>query len=164
MNESLEPTRKEKYLGSEGTRREFAFSMSPLTSQETRPSSAGSLHIHWRAIRRRLWMIIGITILTSALAAIYMARQRDVYEAQARVQIDLETNPAIGVSGKNSGVASNSINDPTYFSTQLQILSGTGQLRRVVKTLDLEHNQDFLRPQSKNNSTWHSLLRMFGLA
>ncbi len=164
MNESLELSRKEKHLAPEGAQRDFTFSMSPLINADTRPGSRGSLHIHWRAIRQRLWMIIGITILTTVLAAIYMARQRDVYEAQARVQIDLENNPAVGVSGKSSGIASNTVNDPTYFSTQLQILTGTGQLRRVVKTLDLEHNQDFLRPQSKNSSTWRSLLRMVGLA
>jgi succinoglycan biosynthesis transport protein ExoP len=161
MNESLELSRKEKHLASEGTQRDFAISMLPFVNADSRPGSREPLHIHWRSIRKRLWMIIGVTILTTALAAVYMARQPDVYEAQARVQVDLENNPAVGVSGKNSGVTS--VNDPTYFSTQLQILAGTGLLRRVAKTLDLEHNPDFLRPQSKNNSTWRSLLRMVGL-
>jgi succinoglycan biosynthesis transport protein ExoP len=161
MNESLELTRKEKHVASEGTQRDFAISMLPFTNADTGPGSRAPLHIHWRSIRKRLWMIIGVTILTTALAAVYMARQRDVYEAQARVQVDLENNPAVGISGKNSV---STVNDPTYFSTQLQILPGPGLLRRVVKTLDLEHNQDFLRPQSKNNSTWRSLLRMVGLA
>ena len=162
MKESLELTRKEKQLPGEGTQRDFAISMLPLINPDTHADSRKPLHIRWRAIRKRLWMIIGITILTTVLAAIYMARQRDVYEAQARVQIDLENNPAGGISGKN--ITSSTVNDPTYFSTQLQILSGRGLLRRVVKTLDLEHNQDFLRPQSKNDSTWRSLLRMVGLA
>src|SRR5581483_2826163 len=39
-----------------------------------------------------------------------------------------------------------------------------GLLRRVVKTLDLEHNQAFLRPQTTQpHSTWKTILRMLGV-
>jgi capsular exopolysaccharide synthesis family protein len=55
------------------------------------------------------------------------------------------------------------VTDPAYFNTQLQILTGPGLVRRVVKTLDLEHDQSFLRPQARTQSTWQSLIRMFGL-
>lgn len=163
MKESLELTRKEKPLALEGTQRDFAISMFPFVNADTRPGSRDPLRIHWRSIRKRLWMIVGVTILTTALAAVYMARQPDVYEAQARVQVDLENNPAFGVSGKNSTATSGPVNDPTYFSTQLQILTGPGLLRRVAKSLDLEHNQDFRRPGTQNVSTWKALLRMVGL-
>jgi capsular exopolysaccharide synthesis family protein len=125
--------------------------------------ATGGLIEHLRAIRRRIWMIVGVTILTTLLAAVYMARQQDIYEAQARVQVDLENNPAVGVTGNSSAVASAPVNDPTYFSTQLQILTGTGLLRRVAKSLDLEHNKDFWQPQPNNTSSWHALLRMVGL-
>ena len=54
------------------------------------------------------------------------------------------------------------INDPAYFNTQLQILSGPGLLRRVAKTLDLEHNEAFLRPQMGPRSTWQAVLHMVG--
>ncbi|HKR00438.1 MAG TPA: polysaccharide biosynthesis tyrosine autokinase, partial [Pyrinomonadaceae bacterium] len=53
--------------------------------------------------------------------------------------------------------------DRIYLNTQLQKLSSAGLLSRVVKTLDLEHNQAFTNPQSLNRrSTWESLRRMFG--
>jgi succinoglycan biosynthesis transport protein ExoP len=119
---------------------------------------------YWRSIRKRLWLVLGITVLITSLTAIYMSRKPDIYEAGARVQVDLErVNPALGV--KESQIVVNSTtNDPSYFNTQLQILTGPGLLRRVAKTLDLENNRDFLKnPQEKSRGTWQSLLRAVGL-
>ena len=124
------------------------------------------LRDYWLAARKRLWLILGITFLVTALATIYMARKPDVYEAQARVQVDLENpNPALGAASKNgSVVVSNTYNDPTYFATKLQVLTGPGLLRRVSKTLDLEHNPGFLRPENSQQPTvWQNVLRIFGL-
>ncbi len=125
-----------------------------------------SVHLldYWRSIRKRLWLVIGIAVLITSLAAIYMSRKPDIYEAQARVQVDLErVNPGLGV--KDSPIiVSNAANDPAYFNTQLQILTGPGLLRRVAKTLDLENNRDFLKnPTEKSRSTWQSILRTVGL-
>jgi capsular exopolysaccharide synthesis family protein len=54
--------------------------------------------------------------------------------------------------------------DPAYFTTQLQILEGPGLLRRVVKTMDLEHNEAFFKPGNGGDTTvWQNVLRMFGL-
>ncbi|HYE64990.1 MAG TPA: GumC family protein, partial [Pyrinomonadaceae bacterium] len=123
------------------------------------------LRDYWRAVRKRLWLVIGIMLLITTLSAIYMARKPDIYEAQARVQVDLENNnPALGAVRSGSVIINNRYSDPAYFNTQLQILISPGLLRRVVKTLDLEHNQDFLRPQlAQNRSTWQSLARMLGV-
>jgi capsular exopolysaccharide synthesis family protein len=52
--------------------------------------------------------------------------------------------------------------DPEYFNTQVQILSSPTLLRRVARTLDLEHNQNFLDQQIESRSTWQNLLRMAG--
>src|SRR5438874_3575477 len=118
-----------------------------------------------RAVRKHLWLIIGLTLIITMLAAVYVARQPDIYAAQARVQVDLENNPASGAGGgKNGTVVINSVtSDPTYFNTQLQNLTSQGLLRRVVKTLDLEHNQSFLHPSREHRTTWQNLLRMVGL-
>lgn len=125
------------------------------------PQNRVQLRDYWRAIRRRLWLIIGITLIASALAAIYMARKQDMYVAQARVQIDLEGG---GTAKGGQIFVSAPVNDPNYFNTQLQILTGPGLLRRVARTLDLEHNPDFFRvPESQRRSTWQNLLRMFNL-
>jgi succinoglycan biosynthesis transport protein ExoP len=153
--------------------REAERALEPLSSSPgiasyggtSKDENATHMREYWRAVRKRLWLVIGITLIITMLVAIYVARKPDVYEAQARVQVDLENNLGIGSSSKNGSViVNNPVSDPTYFNTQLQILTGPGLLRRVVKTLDLEHNDAFLRPQSsERRSTWQSLLRMFGL-
>src|ERR1700687_3672799 len=62
------------------------------------PGTAMPLRDYWRVVRQRLWLILGITLLTTVLVAIYMARKQDTYMAQARVQVDLE-NGIVGGSG-----------------------------------------------------------------
>ena len=119
---------------------------------------------YWRAVRQRLWLVIGITLTVTVLVALYMARKQDVYVAQARVQVNNENSQSGGGIKGSQVIYSYPMADPNYFNTQMQILSGPGLLRRVAKTLDLEHNRDFFRrPDSQKTSTWQNLLRMFNL-
>jgi capsular exopolysaccharide synthesis family protein len=126
-----------------------------------------ALRDSWRIIRKRLWLIIGTAVLIPTLVAVYLVKQRDVYESQARIQVDLENaNPLLGGMSKNSNIILNSeSNDPAYFNTQLQILTGPALLQKVVTNLDLEHNRDFLGSgsSSKGESKWLTLRRMLGL-
>lgn len=141
--------------------------MYDLDGDGQQSSGYSRLHDYWRSARKHLWLILGVVLLVTTLAAFYMARQPDVYESQSRVQVDLEVNnPALGTIKSNSFVLNTPFQDPTYFNTQLQILSSAGLLGRVVKTLDLEHNQAFLRPQSvqSRSSTWENVKSMFGLS
>jgi capsular exopolysaccharide synthesis family protein len=123
----------------------------------------GEVHLldYWRAIRKRLWLVVGVAVLMTTLSIIYVARKPDIYEASSRVQVDLENNPMF--AEKTAPMIVNPVNDPAYFNTQLQILTSPGLLRRVVKTLDLEHNQAFLRPTSAQpRSTWKTIVKMLG--
>jgi capsular exopolysaccharide synthesis family protein len=127
--------------------------------------ASSHLFDYWRVIRKHLWLIFGISVLIPALVAIYLIRKPDIYEAQARIQVDLENaNPLLGGMSKNSNVIlSNETNDPAYFNTQLQILTGPGLLRKVVTSLDLEHNPDFLRDYpSQSKSKWFDLWSVLG--
>ena len=126
-------------------------------------ASEGEVHLldYWRAIRKRLWLVIGVAALFTTLAMIYVARKPDIYEASSQVQVDLENNPMY--AEKQSPMIFNPVNDPAYFNTQLQILTSPGLLRRVVRTLDLEHNSAFLHPQqSQSRSTWKTIVKMLG--
>ncbi|MFL6255366.1 MAG: GumC family protein [Pyrinomonadaceae bacterium] len=117
-----------------------------------------------RAVRKHLWMIIGLTLLVTAAAAVYIAQKPDIYTAGARVQVDLESNPMSGATKAGTVVINSATTDPAYFNTQLQNLTSAALLRRVVKTLDLEHSQAFLRPATAQNRTvWQNLLRMVRL-
>jgi len=127
------------------------------------PNADNEVHLldYWRAIRKRLWLVLGIVALVTMLAVVYVARKPDFYEAQARVQVDLEDT---GSLVNNSRPLYGPADDPIYFNTQLQILVSPGLMRRVVRTLDLEHNPDFFKGNAaQRQSTWQTLLRMVGL-
>lgn len=127
------------------------------------PDAESEVHLldYWRAVRKRLWLVISIAVLVTMLSVIYVARKPDIYQAGARVQVDLENNAAL--VGKTPYVFGPT-NDPVYFNTQLQILVSPGLMRRVVKTLDLEHNPDFFKGNStQKRSTWQTIKAMAGL-
>jgi polysaccharide biosynthesis transport protein len=128
------------------------------------PNAENEVHLldYWRALRKRLWLIVGIIALVTSLSVVYVARKPDIFEAQARVQVNLENNnPALP---DKAPYYYGSSDDPVYFNTQLQILVSPGLIRRVVRTLDLEHNPDFLKGNpAQRRSTWQTVLQMLGL-
>jgi len=127
------------------------------------PNADNEVHLldYWRAIRKRLWLVLGIVALVTMLAVVYVARKPDFYEAQARVQVDLEDTTGVGNTPRP---LYGPTDDPIYFNTQLQILVSPGLMRRVVRTLDLEHNPEFFKGQpSQRPSTWQTLKRMAGV-
>ena len=126
------------------------------------PNAENEVHLldYWRAIRKRLWLVLGIVALITMLAVVYVARKPDFFEAQARVQVDLEDTGALV---NNTRPLYGPTDDPIYFNTQLQILVSPGLLRRVVRTLDLEHNPDFFKGSpAQRQSTWQRMKRMVG--
>jgi uncharacterized protein involved in exopolysaccharide biosynthesis len=148
--------------------REHGAPLPPYTGYTSAGDMGGDEENHFRnylrAVRKHLWLIIGITLIVTSLVTISVARKPDIFLAQARVQVDLESNPAGGATKSGTVVINSPTSDPAYFNTQLQNLTSLGLLRRVVKTLDLEHNDAFLRAdKEQNRSTWQSILRMFGL-
>jgi capsular exopolysaccharide synthesis family protein len=127
------------------------------------PNAENEVHLldYWRAIRKRLWLVLGIVALVTMLSVVYVARKPDEYEAQARVRVDLEET---GNLVNNQRPLYGPTDDPIYFNTQLQILVSPGLMRRVVRTLDLEHNPDFFKGDpAQRPSTWQTLRRMVGL-
>ena len=164
-----EPTELiEKSNGSRDVGGPWDRSLAPYTRYDSYADDSNGysrLRDYWRSIRKHVWLVIGIVVVVTGLTAVYMARQPDVYESASRVQVDSETanNPAIGALKGNPIFLNYPSQDPTYFNTQIQILTSAGLLGRVAKTLDLEHNQAFLHPQSAQNlSFWESLKGLIG--
>ncbi len=155
-NSALEPTNGSSRNG---------YATQPIIAYGEEASPEGQIHLrdYWRTIRRRLWLIIGLAVIVSTIAALRQARQPDVYQARARVQVKAETySPALGASRGESYYQDSNYLEPEYFNTQVQILTSPTLLRRVAKNLDLEHNRNFLDGRVERRSTWQSLLKMFG--
>jgi succinoglycan biosynthesis transport protein ExoP len=130
--------------------------------RETYGSEGLRLLDYWKAVRKRLWLVIGIAVLVTTLTAIYMARKPNVYLAVARIQVDLEQpNPEL-VTSERQRLLSNP--DPSYFNTQLQLLDSENLLRQVVKQHSLDTNKDFLTSVNEGSGMLRSALRAIGLA
>ncbi|HLE64251.1 MAG TPA: GumC family protein, partial [Pyrinomonadaceae bacterium] len=115
----------------------------------------------WHSIRRHMVLVISLTIFITTGVAVYLAFKPNVYEAEAQVQVNLENiSPQLG-GVKGGSLIVNPVNDPAYFNTQLQLLVRPWLLRRVVKTLDIEHNAMFA-PQDRANSGLRGLLGRLG--
>ena len=154
-NSAIEPSNNQARNG---------YATPPIVAYGEEASPEGEMHLrdYWRTIRKRLWLIIGLVLIVGMIVTLRQARQPDIYQASARVQVDTESfSPAMGASKGGSYFVDNYM-DPEYFNTQVQILSSPSLLRRVAKTLDLEHNQSFLNPRVQNRSTWENLKRMGG--
>jgi len=118
---------------------------------------------YWRAIRKRLWLVIGIAVLITVLAAIYMAKKPNIFQATATVQVDNEQVNQDLVTNDRQRPMSNP--DPSYFNTQLRLLGSDDLLRRVIKEHNLDTNKEFqLAKNDGNVSALRSLLKTIGLA
>lgn len=115
------------------------YNVPQFNNDELEDSESKYLRTYWQAVRRNLWLIIGITVFATLAVAVYQYKQPDRYEAQARVEIGHE-HSAPGLKAVSAGASEDSV----HFNTQLQILTSAALLRRVVKTLDLEHENAFL--------------------
>jgi succinoglycan biosynthesis transport protein ExoP len=117
---------------------------------------------YWTMIRDRLWFIVTVTLIITVLALLYVARQPDVYQAEASIQVDLENSPTMG-SAKNASVIINDPSDNTaYFNTQLLLLKSPAFLRRVVKTLSAENDSSIFGRPASSNLTWRNIFRANG--
>ncbi|MEP7337851.1 MAG: polysaccharide biosynthesis tyrosine autokinase [Acidobacteriota bacterium] len=106
------------------------------------------LRDYWRVIRRRLWIPIGIVILTVTLATIYNLRLPSVYEGVTEIELEREDRT---VNLKDFQINMGGGDDSQYINTQLQILRSPKVAYRVAKSLDLEHNSEFM-PISRSAS------------
>lgn len=109
---------------------------------ETDNKSGNENHLreYLQRINRHKWIVIIITLLLTTAAGIYLYRQPEVFQAEARVQIDSQ-----GEGGLDPTKGSSSpFEDRAYFNTQLELLEAPELIRSVIKKLNLEKNQDFL--------------------
>ncbi len=129
-------------------------------SHERNPRTELHLRDYWSLVRKRLWLVALVALFITALTALYVMRQPDVYQAQGRVEIDLENANTLAFDQSGKPVTFN--RDPTYFNTQLQILTSPALLRRVIETLNLDEDPEFVRPlKAQSGLSLKPLERLF---
>jgi polysaccharide biosynthesis transport protein len=99
------------------------------------------LRDYWRIIRRRLWVPISALVIGTMIAAIYNLSQPSIYEGVTKIKIEREDQV---VNLKDVQINMGMADDNQYINTQLKILQSPRVAWIVVRSLDLEHNPEFL--------------------
>jgi len=114
---------------------------------------------YWGVVRNHIWLVSFIVLLITLGVGFLMVRMPDYYDSTARVEINLTSrNPAVGDDRNEMVVVDN---DPAYFNTEIQIISSPTLLRRVITSLDLEHDKVFNRHMRKGGRLLRMLVRVF---
>src|SRR2546423_1644062 len=109
-------------------------------------------------VLKRKWLIMSLLLIITSLATIQVYREPSVYEGATTIKIEQKT-PSILQSGNGGGIVIGQ-SDPNFWGTQLKLLQNETLARKVVVTLDLQHNAAFFGPQGQS-TIFASLKRIF---
>ncbi|MCI0525496.1 MAG: Wzz/FepE/Etk N-terminal domain-containing protein, partial [Acidobacteria bacterium] len=99
------------------------------------------LRDYWRIVRRRLWVPVSVVVVAVTLATIYNLRLPSIYEGVTTIEIQREDRL---VELKDFQINVGSSDDSQYVNTKLKAMQSPKVAYYVAKTLDLEHNSEFL--------------------
>ena len=114
-----------------------------------------------RAMSAKRWWVIGPTVAMFAGSTIFVNVVKPRYSAEARVLLENQEN-FIPRADKTERVAE-ILPDPEAVQSQIQLLTSRDLARRVIKTLDLQGNDEF-DPLAKGMGATTRALVMLGLA
>ncbi len=115
------------------------------------------LRDYFFVILKRKWLILSLVLVVTALVAIQMYRQPNIYQAATTIQIDQKQQSLL----QTKEIVINAQNDPAYWNTQLKLLESPALARQVVVTLDLQNNPDFFGGGQAQPGLISSLRRLF---
>lgn len=119
-------------------KRDYGYAYARGLAVET-PST--HLRDYWRIIRRRLWVPISVLIVTVTLTTIYNLRLPSIYEGRTRIEI-LREDQTVNIKDVQISMAGG--DDNSYINTQLKIMQSPKIAYLVARSLDLEHNAEFM--------------------
>jgi succinoglycan biosynthesis transport protein ExoP len=114
---------------------------------------------YWRAISKRRWSILGLTLLVSVLAWMVVSGIRPEYRSTATILIEQGKNKIVSIEE----VYSQGLIQREYYQTQIEILKSEEMARKTVAKLQLSTHPDF-DPRQRQPSWYSRLLRPFGSA
>ena len=104
-----------------------------------------SIRQYINIIYKRLPLIIALTILATAVAAIYMYQQPSRYAASTTITIEPRKAPAT----KKDSININFGDDQKYYNTQLKLIQNQDLMRRVVIALGLHREPNLFNDQGR---------------
>jgi polysaccharide biosynthesis transport protein len=94
---------------------------------------------YWRALAKRRWSILGLTVLVAILTILVVSNMRPQYRSSATLLIEQGKNKVVSIEE----VYSQGLIQREYFQTQVEILKSEDLARKVVLKLKLTTHPDF---------------------
>jgi capsular exopolysaccharide synthesis family protein len=107
---------------------------------------------YWRAVSKRKWSIIGLTILVGILAALIVSNIRSQYRGVATILIEQGKSKVVSIEE----IYSQGLIQREYYQTQVEILKSEDLARKVVQKLKLTTHTDF-DPRQRLPDWWTRL-------
>src|SRR3954471_15583316 len=112
-----------------------------LQSADLPPQLESTLDIveYWRAIAKRRWSILGLTVLVAVLAALVVSNIRPQYRSTATILIEQGKSKVVSIEE----VYSQGMIQREYYQTQVEILKSEELARKVIQKLNLTTHPDY---------------------
>lgn len=94
---------------------------------------------YWRAISKRRWSILGLTVLVAILAALVVSNMRPLYRGAATLLIEQGKNRTVSIEE----VYSQGVLQREYYQTQVEILKSEELARKAIQKLKLVTHPDY---------------------
>jgi succinoglycan biosynthesis transport protein ExoP len=107
---------------------------------------------YWRAIAKRRWSILGLTVVVAILAALVVSAMRPIYRGTATLLIEQGKSKIVSIEE----VYSQGLIQREYYQTQVEILKSEDLARKVIQKLKLSTHPDFDPRQAE--ASWLSRL------
>jgi capsular exopolysaccharide synthesis family protein len=121
----------------------------PLSPAQSQPESLEILE-YWRAISKRRWSIISLTILVGILATLIVYSIKPTYRGTATLLIEQGKSKVVSIEEVyNQGFANRE-----YFQTQVEILKSEELARKTVERLKLTTHPDYDPRQAEQRAFW----------
>jgi len=109
------------------------------TAPKFRQEEPFDLLEYWRAISKRRWSIIGLTLLVAILALLVVNNMRPVFRSTATVLIEQGKSKVVSIEE----IYSQGSTQREHYQTQAEILKSEELARKVVQKLGLQSHPDF---------------------
>jgi capsular exopolysaccharide synthesis family protein len=108
-------------------------------SQLKRVEDTLDLVEYWRAISKRRWSILGLTLVVSILALLIVNNMRPMFRGVTTILIEQSKAKVVSIEE----IYSQGMVAREYYQTQVEILKSEELARKVVKRLNLASHPDF---------------------
>lgn len=94
---------------------------------------------YWRAVDKRKWQVLGLTLLVMVITTLVVFNMRPVFRSSATLLIEQGKTKVVSIEE----VYSQGFAQREYFQTQVEILKSDEMARRVVQRLKLTTHPDY---------------------